>query len=592
MPPSDAANLSATEMMNIARNGKRTSAKTKEKESMWDSTVDGCCGQQRGDLVPPWMDWVESGIEFFGCEGEPGGGKSVIGRALTLQYGGEQTETTTEDRDFAQLHEEFFESLLKEQIVTPELATPPGLTKAESHDESSTCSASSSAALSSASSFTTESEAMTVGSESLSSTATLKRRRPLKLHKRSPRRKNHPRIAPIEAYNKKYNPANKNKISLEDIASKDIKEPSAYMHPKCALQKDKGKGTAIGSAISAEGRENCLEKLREKMSIVVQVSGEERQAATDMKRRVAKVTAHTPAYIETRSIIELRLGFLSMQYGLLLQWDHAGTGKIQFMVLRKMCHDSFYTKAPNILQQETLTTTITRRQLEAPPLVVRNMIGNHAIYQRLLGTEVVLVDPPYRVPQPEAFAPSILKVAIKNITGLSKKSRWTVSMTFNGHTEVSNLQYVAEKKVFEPRQTGMKWEMLPMTSFDLAGLEIRLFEEHKRKKARSRLVTTMTLPLGGLVAQPSTSQSTSWQLTMPFTHDPTSNLTISLSHQSDYAHWLYKELDARRNEEVSGFVWKAPFRRFARKSKNGDESSGEDVWDWLCGICFKEYYLP
>jgi hypothetical protein len=68
----------------------------------------------------------------------------------------------------------------------------------------------------------------------------------------------------------------------------------------------------------------------------------------------------------------------------------------------------------------------------------------------------------------------------------------------------------------------------------------------------------MTMPLGGLVAQPSTSQVTSWQLTTPFTRSPKANLTLSLVHQSDYAHWLYRFLESRRTEEVAGFVWKAP----------------------------------
>ena len=46
------------------------------------------------------------------------------------------------------------------------------------------------------------------------------------------------------------------------------------------------------------------------------------------------------------------------------------------------------------------------------------------------------------------------------------------------------------------------------------------------------------------------------------------SVTFSFSHQSDYAHWLYKELDARRREEVSGFVWRAPFRRVIKEVKD------------------------
>jgi hypothetical protein len=36
------------------------------------------------------------------------------------------------------------------------------------------------------------------------------------------------------------------------------------------------------------------------------------------------------------------------------------------------------------------------------------MIGNHAIFIRRLGTKVVLVDPPYRISQPQVVTPSVL----------------------------------------------------------------------------------------------------------------------------------------------------------------------------------------
>jgi hypothetical protein len=572
--------MAPSDSMPSARDRKPTPAWGGKEHHSWSESIPvGCCGKPDGDLVSPWMDWVESGVEFFGCEGGGEGAKSVIGRALMLQHNTERVEK--EERDFAKMHEEFFDSLLKEQVT---LKSPPnsipGLTVADSLDESTN------SGVSSASSVTFD-------TESASSIKTQKRRRPLKFQRLSPRGKHHARVAPIDAYNQRFNPDlqrdQTDQLSIDKIVDKEIPTPSHHIHPDCVLQKDKGKGDALGASIRAEGKFACLEKLREKMAIVVHVSGDEGQAATGLKRRAAKVSEHSPAYIETRSIIELRLGFLSMQYGLLLQWDYHRTGKIVFMVLRKMCHDSFYTKIPDLIHQETKTTTITRKQLEAPPLVVRNKIGNHAIYQRINGTEVVLVDPPYRVAQPEVFAPSVLTADIQNVAGLSKRSRWTISITFDGHTETAHLHYNPDKHHFEVRHAPMTWEMTPVTSFDLAGLEIRLFEQQKRKHSKSRLAATMTMPLGGLVAQPSTSETTSWQLTMPFTHDPKASLTLSLVHQSDYAHWLYKELDARRTEEVTDFVWKAPFRKL---KCSAEEDPSDDLFDWLCGVCFKEYYLP
>jgi hypothetical protein len=543
----------------------------------------GCCGRVDGDLVPPWMDWVESGIEFFGCDESSGNGKNVIGRALMLSYEArrEASETIEEEKDFAELHDQFIEALLFEQMKPSSEETSSCSSTTDLERGDSFCSYSSE--ISSASSMTAD-----LTTDSLSSLKTHKRRRPGPLnmpHKSSPAR--HARVAPIEAYNRRYGKKSSDTLNFADIEAKEHPDPASMVHPDCRLQKDKGRGEPMGHAISAEGQEGCLEKLRQKMKLLVEVAlGEDTKGPTGMKKRQAKVSEETAEYTETRAMIELRLGFLSMQYGILLRWD-SRSGKIVFMVLRKMCHDSFYSKIPDHVSPKRSTTTknVTWTELEPPPLVIRNIIGNHAIYLRRLGTEVVLVDPPYRMPQPEVFAPSVLSVEINNAAGLSRKSRWTISLTFDGHTEVTQLQWNADKNTFVPKRIDcMEWEMSPVTSFDLAGLEIRLFEQQKRRKVHSRLAATMTMPLGGLVAQPSTAEATSWQLTIPCTHDPKANLTLSLVHRSDYSHWLYKELDARRREEVKGFVWRAPFRRVVKPAKDIDDD--EDLWDWLCGSCF------
>merc|ERR1711865_1241163 len=59
------------------------------------------------------------------------------------------------------------------------------------------------------------------------------------------------------------------------------------------------------------------------------------------------------------------------------------------------------------------------------------------------------------------------------------------------------------------------------------------------KKSTSRLASTMTVPLGGLLSQPSTTQTAFWELTIPFTHSEDAHVKLTLMHQSDYAHWLY-----------------------------------------------------
>lgn len=688
-----------------------------------------------GQLAAPWTEWLESGIEFFGCEGDgTGKRKQLAGRTRRWQPSHIQPLTISSQeptqscdgksvnssdtgktklavQDYAKLHEDFLESLLKEQ---GDLTAALLIRHTESRDSHAGSSVSS--GVSSVSSGTMESGMAASTTNSTSSVNARLRRKPLKVHRLSPRARNrvknsdamngtsgqkrgpnhdhhHARVAPIEAYNHMYNPAfasNETTISLSEIAVKSyLPDPPHYVHPLCLLQKDKGRGEDPKSAISASGCDSCLEKLREKMRLVVHVSGDRRKASTGMKRRVAKVSRATGTYVETRSMIELQMGFLSMQYGLLLQWDILETGKIVYICLRKMCHDSFYSNIQELLPDETLleeqraktghhrqekyssvTPRIVAKQAAALPLVVRSRRGNHAIYQRSSGaTEVVLVDPPYRVPHPDVFAPSVLTVDVHEISGLDKKSQWILSVTFDGHTEVAHLQYNADRKIFETtRDAPCKWEMMvprQMTSFDEAGLEIRLFEHRPSrrrttrsgnhtfasngtnhgaggsicsgsnksskqfnfsvpsrnqqfmryslkpsKKSSSRLASTMTMPLGGLVSQPCDSQTTLWKLTMPFTHDERAQLTLTLVHQSDYAHWLYRELRARRKEAVtasyqlaarSSSFWRSSLLGrwgASPRSTNGgmlgyesddDEEEADELYllDRLCGICIK-----
>ncbi|VEU37085.1 unnamed protein product [Pseudo-nitzschia multistriata] len=538
-------------------------------------------------------------------------------------------------------------------------------------------------------------------------------------------------------------------LSIRDIMSKThLEAPSYYLHMECKLQKDKGKGETLGNSVSAEGRELTLTKLRDKMKLIVEVSGELetspnknkddtfKSMSAGMKRRRAKIALiennnrcttgeDDGSYIiETRSMIEFQLGFLSMQYGLLLRWDAYRSGQIVFVCLRKMCHDSFYTKIPSpppiistsvksptnsptarrdgatsqypksIMKKSSqeripLNTNHTdvgrsgripdtvgamKKREITPPFVIRSPKGgNHAIYQRSSGaTEVVLVDAPYRVPHPKVFAPSILSLDVHRLTGLDPKSRWTLIMTFDGDTEIAHLRYNRREGVFETtRSAPCTWEldMMPhgraaAASFDVVtGLEIRLFEQrpkHHRlrgvangvagmvggrssssssyvpagsdpfsmsspsnsyviqnqrltyysgsgnhnsgnnriyrtnsesslgsnnsgtsslKKSTSRLASTMTVPLGGLVCQPSTSQTTLWKLTIPFTHNENAEVTLTLMHQSEYAHWLYQELRARRKEEVAASRVSPLWRSLVsprKKHGHGDRVDSDD----------------
>lgn len=806
-----------------------------------------------------WIDWLDSGMEFFGC-GITTGADVVPSEDENHQnssphrYGHENSQSPHDlqrerdivdmkkrhlelkERDYVELHEDFFDSLLKEEgdqmLASVAAATMSLQTKEPKEGDINPTNSSSFSVGSAASSGTTSETNKTIGAQnsgesssnhtristksgpSISSTMAVqlsRRGSSGKCNRKSTKTTNfqdydQQHDSTTSAINAKSTSlsssgitnANAKKssssvLSIRDIMAKThLQPPSQYLHSQCKLQKDKGKGVRLGSAISARGSESSLIKLHDKMKLIVEVSGELqslslknndlssitqpsstngsigsgsgfRAMSAGMKRRRAKISliehnvgcangAQDGSYIiETRSMIEIQLGFLSMQYGLLLRWDAYRTGQIVFVCLRKMCHDSFYTKirSPPIISSTSTTMSIASRSTSGesssqypksvfkhtpqqpqndeadlgrppriiaatkmygvtPPLVVRSPRGgNHAIYQRSSGaTEVVLVDAPYRVPHPDVFKPSVLSLDVHRLTGLDPKSRWTLIMTFDGDTEIAHLKYNHRDRVFETTRTAScKWEINMMshrqtvTSFDVAtGLEIRLFEQrpkhllrgvangvvgmvggrstssclvppgsdpfsltspsnsyviqnqrlihytgntrnlsgnrkilrtnsensigssisgtsgstggnssgrHASKKSTSRLASTMTVPLGGLVCQPSTSQTTLWKLTIPFTHDEDAEVTLTLMHQSDYAHWLYQELRARRKEELassplpSSDLWRLLVSTRNSEATNDDEednfedartvdSDDTDVYfmEWLYYCCF------
>ncbi|KAL3928452.1 MAG: hypothetical protein SGBAC_012645 [Bacillariaceae sp.] len=360
-----------------------------------------------------------------------------------------------------------------------------------------------------------------------------------------------------------------------------------------------------------------LEKLRDKMKMVIQVRGNERKSS--LLKRDAKISQEAPNFIETRSMIEMKLGFLSLQYGLLLRWDRM-TGKVRFVCLRKMCHESFYTRVPQLQTSTIQAIQIQKSELDTPPFIVasaQNGVGgaNHAIYQRVSGTEVVFVAEPYRIEPPDSFAPSIITLQIQSVTGISPKQKWSMSVTFAGHSEMAILDYSKDKKRFVPKRPSMVWEVpqqanpnnpnlgtideynhgidnneekkkedQDINTLDpsLLNLEIRLFEKQKRKRSSSaKLSASMTLPLASLIAQPTATNFKSWSLTMPFGN--AGKLTLNLQHRSDYTHWLYRELDQRRLEEVSCLQQEQEAWNRQQQEIWEEQPTSPDFYDWLCG---------
>lgn len=137
----------------------------------------------------------------------------------------------------------------------------------------------------------------------------------------------------------------------------ETSDPNDYLEESVELQKDKGKGLPLGTAICAKGRPAVLEKLRAKMKILAQVVLDGKSAS--LKRKHATITQETPN-VETRSLLEIKMGFLSMQYGILLHWTPQG--RVSFCVLRKQCADVFYRQSiPRTLISQQVNSKLTVR---------------------------------------------------------------------------------------------------------------------------------------------------------------------------------------------------------------------------------------
>lgn len=154
------------------------------------------------------------------------------------------------------------------------------------------------------------------------------------------------------------------------------KNPTDYFHKDCKLQKEVGRDAAsqklstrslsTSTKSSVTGRSATLIKLQEKLSLLGDIESGKYGMAAEMLRSDAVAFAiqadsssnstncsSTPPRknnrlqkVETRSILTLRMGFVSICYGILLQWD-CKSGLVELIVLRKMCHDDFLKRKGN-----------------------------------------------------------------------------------------------------------------------------------------------------------------------------------------------------------------------------------------------------
>lgn len=121
---------------------------------------------------------------------------------------------------------------------------------------------------------------------------------------------------------------------------------SSFLHTNCRLQKDKGKGVAPGNAIVALGRQDAMKKLGEKIDLLVEMERDGNWSNAALTRVPSRIIARDPKksednnIIETRSMIGVKMGFVSVRYGIMIHWNNT-SGQAELILLRKMCNNNF-----------------------------------------------------------------------------------------------------------------------------------------------------------------------------------------------------------------------------------------------------------
>lgn len=478
------------------------------------------------ELIDKSVDFVSN--DLLACDH---GTKGVLQRSGGLLSCRAEEKDVIISRDYAKLHDDFLESLMQEQSRLPSKSTcllhepPPILIQSSSSSSYGVL------------------PTMNGAASTESSPSQSMRRRPLKLSRRSPTiaRKSPQRISrrqivdvsTIEVLrsNDILEPIRSSNVSsITHLTETELAPPITFLHSSCRLQKDKGKGETPGSDICANGAIPSLEKVRQKIELLAQVAMDSKKKSTNMKRRKANITEETKNYTETRSIIELRMGFLYMQYGILLRWDIL-TGKVVLILLRKMCHESFYIK--------DLVTSRPSNVNRAPPTAfhVYNVVGgNEAILQRDDATEVTLLEAPYRVDRPSDFTPTLLAVTILKLEGLPVKYDYSVIITYGGISQKCRLESGDNSIVPKRNNELLEWHVSP------GDIELELevaIEQRRHRHKRKRVLLVVRIPVNIL--------DKGRQHCLKLTESCT--LTLSVTPQSEFVSWVRGELEARRQEE-------------------------------------------
>lgn len=490
--------------------GPKSSELSLREPTSMNSAATACCETN-------WVDWFDQTlVEVLGqCENTPKERTENRRRSSSFQ-------------DFSRSHDELLESLLHEQMILKtesDSTIPTSLSSLNSEDQQS-------------------------------------------LPPQYPRTKK-ARLGTKRALNelKRTNSNCSLTVTSTDLRASSFLSPETFLHRNCRLQKDKGKGEPVGASICAKGQDECLEKLRAKMKVLANVAfGQEKSTAATMKRRKARVVEVNEDYVETRSLIELKMGFLSMLYGVLARWDLV-TGQAMIVVLRKNCSDAFYLSSPP-------RPARSRSHIEACMRYEELCTGKSAFYQRLSTVDLDELQPPFVVSKP-ITEPARLSVAIRRANCGRQRSNYTVVLKYGKRKTTILLTWDKQRQYMIPTLgESLTCSVDTEESLNPSCIEVRVFEQRlMRRKSQRMLVTSIDLPVTCLTPQ-SRMDARPVVVSVPFSkEDTSSSIDLELEYVSDYLVWLDSEIDSRKRYGVG------------RSTVIEDEEEPSSVWDWVLCVC-------
>jgi len=468
-----------------------------------------------------WIHWIENGLKALAITDEPPPCLSIPTDIFSSKH-------SIPERDYTMVHDTFLEILLEEQRNTNN------------------------------------------GSSSTEET------QPLESRKGS---KRNAKVAPLDLA----------PLPLTRTPSMSLNPPAeSFVHENCRLQKDKGQGEEPDTAVCVEGRDDCMYKLRQKMELLAQVapdpnSPNKKKKRADMTIVNAVTTLQTNEFTETRSMLDLRMGFLSIKYGILLRWDHQ-TSLVTLVVLRKMCADNFLRPTPSpglkrrrmspppqqqqqaVAREKMVTPSGTYINTEDQPelgFILQTLgDGTPTILQNIIQddsddveAEVALLSAPYRVQRPEEFGPA--RLLVSSITAKIKDhpKKWNPYLIVKFGKQIHKTQRIkcCTNNELSWDDSECQFSIFPQDHFKCVHIEVWNNRRHKRDMK----IAKFQIPLTSI--EPSiTPESDPIEKVAP---SKEGTVTLLVAHHSEYSWWLSQELDARKQERLNN--WKASQERKA-----------------------------